>query len=112
MDKVIPRNNPSDQSMTQDNVVKGHFMLPDADNLMGNESGVSDTAGRGTTSGESTTAVEYKITPPTMNNSMRPEQLNITASPENRSAKWKNGEGRAPWDAGAAEMDNGQYLGR
>ncbi len=100
MDKVIPRNNPESQSMTQDNVVKAPFMMPTPDNTAGNESGVSDTAGYWTTSGTSA-----PFAPP-MN------EINIDYSQENRSAKFKNGEGAPAWDAGAAEKDNGQYLGR
>lgn len=96
-------------SSTQDNVVKGHFMLPDAENLAGDESGPSSTAGYGTTAGQSTDSVQYSIKPDTSPNSGKPEELNISASEENLSAKYKNGEGAPAWNAGAGE---GQYNGK
>ena len=64
------------ESSTQDNVVKQACYIPTTQNLAGNESGVSDTAGRG--------AVAATYSGPTGN-----AGINATASTENRSAKFK-----------------------
>lgn len=58
--------------------VKSATQMAGAENREGNESGVSDTAGRGTSAGESA-----PFTPPQ-------NEINISASTENRSAKFKN----------------------
>ncbi len=97
MDTVQPRNNPNQESMTQDNVYKSMYQMPDTDNLAGNESGVSDTAGMGTTSG-----TQAPFTPPA-------NEINIAYSEENMSAKYKHGESAPAWSAGAGE---GQYQGK
>lgn len=76
METVQPRNNPASESMTQDNVVKKPVYMPTPDNLSGDESGISDTAGRG--------AVSATYSGPTGNNG-----INGTNSEENRSAKFK-----------------------
>ncbi len=64
------------ESSTQDNVVKKPFLMTTPDNTEGNESGVSDTAGRG--------AVSATYSGPTGNNG-----INGTNSEENLSAKFK-----------------------
>ena len=64
------------ESSTQDNVVKAPYMMPTPDNIAGNESGVSDTAGRG--------AVAAAYVAPSGNNG-----INGTDSTENLSAKFK-----------------------
>ena len=79
------------ESSTQDNVVKKPFLMATPDNISGNESGVSDTAGRGTTSGQSTDSVDYKITDYNQTNTTKQPYLNITASTEDLSAKWQGG---------------------
>ena len=60
--------------MAQDNVIKKNTQLPTAENAAGNESGV-------TTLIPDTTAV---FAPPT-------NEINISASTENKSAQFKNG---------------------
>ncbi len=100
METIIPRNAPSSQAMTQDNEFKSPVYMPKPENLAGNESGVSNTAGMGTTAGQNLTGVEYSIKPPTTANSERTAYLNTTASPENRSAKFKNGEGGPAFNPG------------
>lgn len=92
----MPRNNPGDEMMTQGQTVKQPFQMRTADNAQGNESGESVTAGYGTTTGPTSTGVEYAIRDVTSANSAKPEQINIDYSHENRSAKFKNGEGGAP----------------
>ncbi len=92
MDTVQPRNSPSSQSMTQDNVVKAPFMMPTPDNLAGNESGETTLIGA-----------------PIPVNLDASYGLNIEASSENRSAKFKNGEGGPAFDPGAGA---GQYQGK
>ena len=76
MEKVMPRNDPSSESMTQDNEQKMMCYVPGVENYAGNESGVSSTAGLGTTAGMSA-----PFAPATY--------LNIDASTENRAAKFK-----------------------
>jgi len=66
------------ESSTQDNQVKKPFMMATPENIEGNESGVSTTAGLG--------AVAATYTAPSGN-----EGINGTASTEDRSAKWQNG---------------------
>ena len=76
------------ESSTQDNVVKKPFQMATPDNIKGNESGASVTAGLGAT--------------PITVNTHTTIDLNPGASSENRSAKWKTGS----QDVGAGE---GQY---
>lgn len=77
MNKVIPRNSPGEESMTQGNVVKSACYIPVTGNLSGDESGVSDTAGRGTVSGISSEDVNYSITDVNQVNATRQPYLNI-----------------------------------
>jgi hypothetical protein len=98
METITPRNAPGSQAMTQDNVVKAPVYMPTPENTAGNESGVSNTAGMGTTAG--TQAI---FQAPTNN-------INISASTENRSAKFKNGEGGPKFDPG--QYGNDQYNGK
>lgn len=86
-------------SSTQDNVVKSPVIMPKPDNLAGNESGNSTTAGCGTTAGQSTDSVEYKISDVNQRNGTQQPYLNISASGEDLSAKWQNREQDIP-DAG------------
>lgn len=79
------------ESSTQDNVVKDMVYVPKPDNLPGNESGPSTTAGYGAPTGQVSTGVEYQIRDVNTPNSMKPEQINTDASTENRSAKFKTG---------------------
>ncbi len=76
MEKVMPRNNPASESTTQDNVQKMGTVIPGVENYAGNESGESNTAGRGTTNGQHAPfqAATY---------------INIDASDENRSKKFE-----------------------
>jgi len=78
--------------MAQDNVVKRPAMMSTPDNTAGNESGVSTTAGMGTTSGKVSTGVEYNVDDFNQFNDKSTPNINIDYSHENRSAKWKNGE--------------------
>lgn len=64
------------ESSTQDNEVKVPAQMPTPENTAGNESGVSDTAGRG--------AVAQNYAAPTGN-----DGINGTTSGENLSAKYK-----------------------
>lgn len=64
------------ESSTQDNEVKKPVYMPTPDNITGEESGVSTTAGLG--------AVAKTYSSPTGNNG-----INGTASTENLSAKYK-----------------------
>ncbi len=64
------------ESSTQDNEVKRPVYMPTPDNISGNESGISDTAGRG--------AVARSYSGPMGN-----DGINGDASTENRSAKYK-----------------------
>lgn len=85
--KVMPRNNPSDESMTQGQVVKQPVYMPTASNAEGNESGVSTTAGLGAV------AVQppYNIKDTNIRNSltdyMKTDPENY--SHENRAAQYK-----------------------
>lgn len=88
------------QSSTQDNVVKSPCYIPKPDNLAGNESPESTTAGLGTTTGKQGTGVMYKITDVNQRNATQEPYLNISASEENRSAKFKNGEGGPAFNPG------------
>lgn len=107
MDTINSRN--TGEVVTQDNVYKSMYQMPDTENLAGKESDVSTTAGYGTTAGQSTDSVQYTIRPDSSPNSMKPEELNISYSTENRSAQFKNGEGAPAWSAGAGEN---QYQGK
>lgn len=89
MEKVIPRNDPSSESMTQDNVWKKNTMLPQVENYDGNESGPSTTAGLGAPTGQVGTAVDYAVKDVNQTNGTRQPYLNISASEENRAAKFK-----------------------
>ncbi len=107
METIIPRNSPDSQSMTQDNVVKAPVYMPKPENLPGNESGVSTTAGLGTTAGQQSTGVDYAVKDTNQTNTTRQPYLNIEASSENRSAKFKNGEGGPAFQPG--EYGSNQY---
>lgn len=87
MEKVIPRNDPSSESMTQDNVVKQPFQMGVPENLAGNESGPTN------------------LIPPTTEVFAAPTYINIEASGENRSAQFKNPQAKQDVPPGAA----GQY---
>lgn len=84
------------ESSTQDNVVKKPCYMPTAENAQGNESGTSTTAGMGTTAGQSSDSVEYSIKDFNQVNATRQPYLNISASTENLSAKFKNGSEDVP----------------
>lgn len=107
MDTVIPRNAPSSQMITQGQEVKKPVFMPTATNAEGNESGVSDTAGLGATAGKLSTGVEYNVNDTNQVNATREPYLNIPASTENLSAKFKNGEGGPAFNPG--EYGNNQY---
>ncbi len=89
METVIPRNDPSSKAMTQGQVVKQPCYMPTAENAEGNQSGVSTTAGLGTTSGLSSDSVDYSVKDVNQMNATRQPYLNIPASEENRAAKFK-----------------------
>ncbi len=96
------------ESSTQDNEVKKPFMMPTPDNIAGNESGVSDTAGLGTTSGQLDTAVEYSVKDVNTPNSSRLDYMktdNDDYDHTNRSAKFKYPNVSEDQGAGA-----GQYM--
>lgn len=75
---------------------KSATQMAQVENLAGNESGTSTTAGLGTTSGMSTDSVDYAIKDVNQTNATMQPYLNITASTENLSAKWKNGAEDVP----------------
>lgn len=79
------------ESSTQDNVVKAPVYMPKPDNLAGDESGLSTTAGYEVPTGQISTGVQYAIRDENSPNIMKPEELNIDASTENRAAKFKTG---------------------
>ncbi len=72
MEKVIPHNDPSSEMVTQDQEVKQPYQMPTADNAAGNESGTTTLIGA-----------------PIAVNLDASFGLNIDASSENRSAKFK-----------------------
>lgn len=109
MDNPTVASRNTGEVVTQDNVYKSAFQLPDTENLAGNESGESTTAGYGTTTGKQSTSVEYAITDTNQRNGTSQPYLNISASEENRSAKWKHGEAGPAFSPGAGE---GQYQGK
>lgn len=84
--------------------------MPDTDNLMGDESGQSTTAGLGTPTGEVSTGVDYNIKDVNQTNATKQPYLNIDYSHENRSAKFKNGEGGPAFEPG--QYGNDQYYGK
>lgn len=71
------------ESSTQDNEVKKPVMMPTPDNIEGNESGVSTTAGLG--------AVPANYVPPSGNTG-----INGTYDTADLSAKWQNREQDIP----------------
>ncbi len=105
----MPRNDPGSESMTQGQEVKQPVYMPTATNAVGNESGVSDTAGLGTVSGEQAVAGGYSIKDVNTNNSTTDYSATDPSnySTENRSAKFKNGEGGPAFDPG--QYGNNQY---
>ena len=94
METVIPRN--SGEMITQGQEVKKPFMMPAVENAAGNQSGVSTTAGMGTTAGKLDTGVEYQVKDVNQSNATRQPYLNISASEENRGAKWRGGAQDVP----------------
>lgn len=84
------------ESSTQDNVVKKPAMMPTPENIEGNESGVSTTAGLGTTSGQQSTGIQYNVHDENTQNYSGPEFLNGTYDHADLSAKWQNGQQQVP----------------
>lgn len=89
METVIPRNSPDSQSMTQGQIVKKPVLERTVKNAEGNESGESTTAGLGTTTGQQSTAVDYQVRDVNQRNATKQPYINISASEENRAAKFK-----------------------
>lgn len=106
MEKVNSRN--QGQMETQGQEVKKPVMMPIPENTEGKESGVSNTAGAGTVAGYNDSMAAYTSQDESTLNSTRDTYLNIPASSENRSAKWKNGESINRKAGVPAEGDN-QY---
>lgn len=80
------------ESSTQDNEVKKPFLMATPDNIEGNESGPSTTAGYGAPTGKVDTGVEYSIKDVNQTNDTSVPYINITASTEDLGAKWQNRE--------------------
>lgn len=79
-------------SSTQDNQVKQPFQMATPDNIKGEESGLSSTAGLGAPTGQVSTGVEYSIKDVNQTNDRSMPYLNITASETDNSKKWQNRE--------------------
>lgn len=87
--------------MTQDNVVKKPAFMGVPDNLAGNESGQSTTAGLGTVAGKSSAYTEYVISDASKTNSMREAYVNIAFEPtDQRSPRSKGSERQDVPEAG------------
>lgn len=90
----MPRNAPDNEMVTQGQEVKPFVYLPGVQNASGDQSGVSDTAGRGA----SAVQPAYNIRDTNIRNS--PTDY-MKTDPENydhtdRSAKWQNREQEIP----------------